>query len=242
MSPLTLDEGTLGLLEQVSTASVAMLLQRRRCDSFMRGLRPLHPASHMVGIARTLRYLPFRSDLADEYLPDNAQRRAVESIEPGEVLVIDAREVTDAGTIGDIYALRAFERGAAGIVTDGCLRDTGAVAALQRPVFNLASHGATFSRRHLPYSVNDSIACGGVLVQPGDVVMGDSDGVVVIPRAMADEIAIAAREVEISDEWSLEQVRDGASTFDVFPISAARKSEFDEWRSRRSSREPERQQ
>ena len=143
----------------------------------------------MIGVAHTLRYVPMREDLQAQLMGgQNAQRRAVESLVPGEVLVIEARDEPDAGTIGDIYVRRAMRRGAAGVVTDGALRDTPAIRAMDLPVYHRASHAATFGRLHLPLDHQLAIACAGVTVLPGDVVVGDGEGVVIVPAALAAEV------------------------------------------------------
>jgi 5-oxopent-3-ene-1,2,5-tricarboxylate decarboxylase / 2-hydroxyhepta-2,4-diene-1,7-dioate isomerase len=226
---------SLDLLQTVATATLSQVLQQKGYTNvFMKGIGPLNPGERMVGKARTLRYLPYRPDIAASRVKDNAQREAVESIEPGEVLVIDARESTEAGTIGDVYASRVFYLGGAGLVTDGCLRDTPAVKALGRAVYYRASHGATANKAHVPYSVNDAIACGGVYVAPGDILVGDAEGVIVIPADLVDEVAEAAARIELADEWAITRVKAGESTRDVFPVSEGRRPEFEKWLAERS--------
>jgi regulator of RNase E activity RraA len=188
----------------------------------------------MVGIARTLRYLPMREDLIPTYATrTNAQRDAVESLQPGEVLVISARDVPDAGTIGDIYAMRATTLGAVGLVTDGATRDTPALAAMDIPVYHRASHGSTYRRHHMPIDQQVPIACAGVTVLPGDVMVGDDEGVVCIPAALVDEVAVEAAEQELAEEWGLEQVASGQSTDGTFPITDDRRPEYEAWRAAR---------
>jgi regulator of RNase E activity RraA len=160
---------------------------------------------------------------------DNAQRSAVESLEPGEVLVIEARGETDAGTIGDILVLRSLRRGATGVVTDGALRDTAAIREIDLPVYHRASHAATLGRLHLPLDHQVPIACAGVTVFPGDVLVGDGEGVVVVPAALAEEVAADAVRQELEEEWAVERVDAGESTVGVFPVSKARRDEFEAW-------------
>ena len=137
----------------------------------------------MAGYARTVRYLPLREDLSAAQGAMNAQKRAIEEIRPGEILVIEARGDSTAGTIGDILALRAQVRGAAGIVTDGAIRDSVALAGLRIPVYHAAVHPAVLGRRHIPWESRVTVACAGVTIQPGDLLVGDADGVVVLPPA-----------------------------------------------------------
>ena len=147
----------------------------------------------MAGYARTVRYLPLREDLPAMYAGMNAQKRAIEEILPGEVLVIEARGDPTAGTIGDILALRAQVRGAAGIVTDGAIRDSAALARLEIPTYHAAVHPAVLGRRHVPWESGVAVACAGVTIQPGDILVGDADGVVVLPPAIAAEVLAGAR-------------------------------------------------
>ena len=189
----------------------------------------------MVGVAHTLRYVPVREDLQPQLSGgQNAQRRAIEALAVDEVLVIDARGEQDAGTIGDIFVSRAIALGAAGVVTDGALRDTAAIRALGLPVYHRASHAATLGRLHMPVDHQVPIACAGVTVMPGDVIIGDGEGVVVVPAALATEVAADGVQQELEEEWALERVGAGESTVGVFPIAAERRAEFEKWLSERS--------
>jgi regulator of RNase E activity RraA len=189
----------------------------------------------MVGYAHTLRYVPLREDLQPQLAAgQNAQRRAIESLTADEVLVIEARGEPDAGTIGDIFVQRAQRLGAAGVVTDGALRDTPAIRAIGLPVYHRASHAATLGRVHMPLDHQVPIACAGVTVMPGDLVVGDGEGAVVVPAALAGEVAEAAVEQELEEEWALTRVAAGESTIGVFPLSADRRPEFDAWLASRS--------
>jgi 5-oxopent-3-ene-1,2,5-tricarboxylate decarboxylase/2-hydroxyhepta-2,4-diene-1,7-dioate isomerase len=222
---------TTARLERVATATLAGVLHRRGIrSSFLSGLAPLRAGQRMVGIARTLRYLPMREDLIPTYAGRlNMQREAIEALRPGEVLVISARDVPDAGTIGDIYAMRAMRLGAAGVVTDGSTRDTPALAELDIPVYHRAPHGSTYRRHHLPVDQQIPIACAGVTVLPGDVIVGDGEGVVCVPAALVDEIAEEAERQELREEWGLERVAAGESTDGTFPITPDREPEFEAW-------------
>ena len=222
-----------GRLTRVTTATLTHQLQRRGIRStFLSGLRPVREGQRMVGSAHTLRYVPMREDLqVDLGGALNAQRRAIEALDDGEVLVIEARGEPDAGTIGDIFVSRAIALGAAGVVTDGALRDTPAIRDLGLPVYHRASHGATYGRLHLPVDHQTTIACAGITVVPGDVIVGDDEGVVLVPAALADEVADDAIEQELQEEWALERVNAGESTVGVFPIADDRRAEFEAWRS-----------
>jgi 5-oxopent-3-ene-1,2,5-tricarboxylate decarboxylase / 2-hydroxyhepta-2,4-diene-1,7-dioate isomerase len=229
-SPLTPELVT--LLNGVATATLTAQLQKRGIrNTFFTGLAPLKTGQRMLGTAKTLRYVPMREDLMPVLqVGVNAQRRAVESIEPGQVLVIEARNSPEAGTIGDVLAMRALFRGATGIITDGCVRDSEAVGRLDIPVYLRASHAATLNRDHLPLDIDIPIACAGVLVMPGDVIVGDHDGAMLIPAALVDEVARDAAEQELRDAWSFERVAAGDSAIGVFPIAADRMSEYEAWK------------
>ena len=229
--PVILTDELRASLGRVSTATLTSQLQRRGIRStFLSGLRPIKDGQRMVGSAHTLRFVPLREDLQSRFSAGrNAQRRAVESLEPGEVLVIEARGEPDAGTIGDIFALRSLRRGAAGVVTDGALRDTPAIRALDLAVYHRSSHAATFGRVHMPLEHQVPIACAGVTVLPGDIVVGDGEGVVVIPAALVEEVARDALQQELEEAWASERVDAGESTDGVFPISKDRRAEFEAW-------------
>lgn len=231
-TPPALSAEQVAALNSVATSTLTHQLQQRGIrNAFLSGLKPLHPGLRMVGRARTLRYVALREDVQAQYASGlNAQRRVVESMRPGEVLVIEARGVPDAATIGDIYATRAFKLGATGIVTDGALRDTPAIVDMRMPVYHLASHGATYGRQHMPFSVDEPITCAGVFVVPGDVIVGDGEGAVVIPQALVDEVLKDALAQEERERFALERVSAGEPTIGLFPLSKERTPEFEQWR------------
>jgi 5-oxopent-3-ene-1,2,5-tricarboxylate decarboxylase/2-hydroxyhepta-2,4-diene-1,7-dioate isomerase len=234
---VTLDDEVRRQLDGVSTATLSAQLQRRGIRNiFLSGLRPTRPGRRLLGYAFTLRYVPMREDLQARLGAGvNAQRRAVESIGPEEVLVIEARGEPDAGTIGDIFALRALRLGAAGIITDGALRDTPAIGRLDLPVYHRASHAATLSRLHLPLDIQVPIACAGVTVFPGDILVGDDEGVVLVPPELVVEVAADAARQELEEEFALERVDAGESSIGLFPLAKDRRAEYEEWLARRKS-------
>jgi len=217
--------------DRVSTATLASQLRKRGLNGLtMDGLRSTKPGQRMAGFARTLRYLPLREDLFARYGGGmNAQKQAIEQIRPGEVLVIDARQERAAGTIGDILALRAQARGAAGIVTDGAIRDAARLAELDIPTYHAAVHPAVLGRRHVPWEWGVTVACAGVTVQPGDLVIGDDDGVVVLPPGLAPEILADAREQERQEEFIAVQVAAGAELDGLYPLGERWRSAYEAW-------------
>jgi 5-oxopent-3-ene-1,2,5-tricarboxylate decarboxylase / 2-hydroxyhepta-2,4-diene-1,7-dioate isomerase len=233
--PVILTDQVRSQLGRVSTATLTFQLQRRGIRStFLSGLKPVSEGQRMLGHAHTLRYLPLREDLQGQLAGgQNAQRRAIESLAADEVLIIEARGEPDAGTIGDIFVLRALRRGASGVVTDGALRDTPAVRALGLPVYHRSSHAATLGRLHMPHDHQIPIACAGVTVMPGDLLVGDGEGVVVVPAALAEEVAADAAQQELEEEWAIERVDAGESTVGVFPIAKERRADFDAWQAAR---------
>ena len=235
--PVTLSQGAEAALRSVSTATLTVQIAKRGVrNTFVRGLRPTRPDLRLLGYAYTLRYLPLREDVRDADTAElNAQKSAIEAIGPGEVLVIDARGEAGAGTIGDILAARALARGATGVVTDGGARDSPALAQLEIPAYYQAPHANVLGLLHYPLESNVPVACGGVLVVPGDVIVGDAEGVVVVPAAMAEEVAWAALEQEEREAWALERVQAGESIRGVYPLSSEREAEFEAWRAARAS-------
>ncbi|GAA2001446.1 fumarylacetoacetate hydrolase family protein [Microbacterium ulmi] len=217
-------------LEKTPVAGLSQQLRKRGLDNVtIDGVRPLHPDAKLVGTARTLRFVPNREDLfASHGGGYNAQKRAFDAVGEGEVIVIEARGETGSGTLGDILAIRAHARGAAGIVTDGGVRDVDAVTAVGIPVYAAGAHPAVLGRRHVPWDLDVTIGCGGTTVQPGDVVVGDADGVVVIPPALAEEVADAALAQEEEDAWIAARVAEGHPVDGLFPLSAPWRTRYDE--------------
>jgi len=216
----------------VATATLASQLRKRGFNSVtLDRLHTTRPATRMVGFARTLRYVPFREDLFAEHGSGmNAQKRGIEQLRPNEVLLIEARGDPTAGTVGDILALRAQVLGAKGIVTDGAIRDSETLKTLAIPVYYAATHPAVLGRRHVPWETNTTIACAGVTVQPGDIVAGDGDGVIVIPRHLAAEVAQDAAEQELQEQFIAEQVARGQSIDGLYPIGKKWRSAYEAWK------------
>ncbi|WP_315097686.1 fumarylacetoacetate hydrolase family protein [uncultured Cellulomonas sp.] len=222
-------------LGRTPVAALSAQLRKRGLDQVtIDGVHPMHPDGTLVGTARTLRLVPAREDLfARHGGGHNAQKRAFDTVGEGEVLVIEARGEAGSGTFGDILALRAHVRGAAGIVTDGGVRDHAAVAAVGIPVYSAGAHPAVLGRRHVPWDVDVAVACGGTTVEPGDVLVGDGDGVVVIPPALVEEVVDAALAQEEEDGWIAQQVAAGHPVDGLFPMDPAWRARFDAWRASR---------
>lgn len=231
----TLADITYQKLQHISTATLTtQLLKRGFRNTFIAGLTPLRPDLCMVGQAFTLRYVPIREDLdkAVEYDNNsNIQRLAVEAVSEGDVLVIDARSNVNAASFGHILATRILQRGAHGLVTDGGLRDTPGIQQLDLPVYIRMPHATTSVTVHHPADMNVPIGCGEVYVQPGDIVMGDAEGVVVMPVTVADDVARDGYEQELLEQFLQEKVANGSNIKGVYPPNDAVLQEYQEWRS-----------
>jgi regulator of RNase E activity RraA len=222
-------------LARTSVATLTtQLFKRGFRNAFVQGVRRLSPdRPTLVGPATTVRFIPCREDLSgpDEYA-DRAhpQRRAVEECPPGGVIVMDCRRDPRSACAGDIMLTRMELRRVAGLVTDGGIRDTSTLATLELPVFAATPSAPASFHLHTAVDLDVPIACGGVPVYPGDVVVGDADGVVVIPRHLVDEIARDALEQERLERFVLEEIRSGRPIFEVYPPDDATRARYQAWR------------
>lgn len=238
-TPLT--EEVRARLRRVSTATLTTLLLRRGfVNTFMKEVRPVAPGKRqMVGEAYTLRLVPYREDLGNIFSRDNRsdiQRVTVETMPLGHVLVIDSRGDADAASCGEILMMRMMMRGVEGVVTDGGFRDSPSIATLEIPTFHKTPAAPPIMAKHHPVEANCVIACGGLTVFPGDVVVGDQEGVVVIPRGLAAEIADEAIEKEDVEEFIALCVLAGESINDIYPPTPPLLKRHAEWV--RSGRKP----
>ncbi|MDD7972794.1 ribonuclease activity regulator RraA [Roseinatronobacter alkalisoli] len=236
MTEYTLSESTCATLKKVSTASVATALYKRGLrNQFIQGVRAVAPKSEiMVGQAFTLRYIPAREDRNPITVfrdRDHPQRVAIETCPAGHVLVMDARGDARAATAGSILITRLAMRGAAGVVSDGGFRDMAGIGALDMPSYCAGPSAPTNLTLHEALDINIPVACGGVAVFPGDVLLGDGDGVMVIPAHLAEEIAKECAEMEVYEEFVLEQVEAGAGVIGLYPPTDEQNlATFAEWR------------
>lgn len=231
---------TLDLLQQASTATITtQLFQRGLRNVFMNGLVPLNPVhSSFAGEAMTLRNIPMREDLDTLEIfrhPENPQRKAVEMVGPGQVLVQDCRGDTRAASGGNILVTRMRMRGAVAVVTDGAVRDSQDIAKQPFPVFTKGRSATLNLAVHHAVDINVPIACAGVPVFPGDIIVGDEEGVVVIPRHFADEIAKPAAEQEVMERFILQKIETGVALPGVYPPNEETLAEYARWREASSS-------
>ncbi|MGY6705359.1 ribonuclease activity regulator RraA [Roseinatronobacter sp.] len=236
MTQYTLSDSTRATLQKVSTASVATALYKRGLrNQFIQGVRAIAPKSDtMVGQAFTLRYIPAREDrnpITAFRDPKHPQRVAIETCPAGHVLVMDARGDARAATAGSILITRLAMRGAAGVVSDGGFRDMAGIGALDMPAYCAGPSAPTNLTLHEALDINIPVACGGVAVFPGDVLLGDGDGVMVIPAHLADELATECAEMEVFEDFVLQQVEAGAGVIGLYPpTDESNLSKFAEWR------------
>ncbi|MGI9221328.1 MAG: ribonuclease activity regulator RraA [Woeseiaceae bacterium] len=222
------------ILENTSTASIAtMLFKRGLRNQFIQDVGRLDSAAtRMVGPAYTLRYIPAREDLNPVEVfrdPDHPQRRAIEEIPEGHVLIMDCRQDASAASAGSILLTRLVVRGCAGVVTDGGLRDADEISKLDMPSFCARPSAPTNLTKHQALDLDVPIGCGGVAVFPGDIAVGDGDGVIIIPAELADDIAAEAKQMEKYEAWVVEQVKAGASIIGLYPMNDETRAKYEAW-------------
>lgn len=220
----------------VSTATLCTALFKRGLrNQFIQDVRPLNPTlPNMVGEAFTLRYMPAREDLNPiGVFQDRAhpQRKAVEDCPSGAVLVIDSRKNARAASAGGILVARLMKRGVAGVVTDGGFRDSPEIAKLPFPAYHQRPSAPTNLTLHQAIEINGPIGCGDAPVFPGDVVVGDAEGVIVLPAHLADELADEATEMTAFEDFVQEKVMEGRSILGLYPPTDEQsRLDFAAWR------------
>jgi regulator of RNase E activity RraA len=230
---------TIERLRQVSTATLCTCLFKRGLKhQFIQNVQPVGQyARNMVGPAFTLRYMPAREDLNPlEVFRDRShpQRKAVEECPPGAVMVFDSRKDARAASAGSILVARLQARGVAGVVTDGGFRDCADIARLGIPAYHQRPSAPTNLTLHQAIDINVPLGCGDAPVFPGDIVVGDSDGVVILPSHLADEIAVEASEMTAFEDFAAEEVSRGRSILGLYPATDPQTPiEFAAWRKAR---------
>jgi regulator of RNase E activity RraA len=233
-----LQDSTRQKLKRVSTATLCTALFKRGLrNQFIQDVRPLNPQlENMVGEAFTLRYIPAREDLNQlEVFRDRShpQRQAVEQCPEGAVMVIDSRKDARAASAGSILVSRLMIRKAAGVVTDGGFRDSPEIARLSIPAYHNRPSAPTNLTLHQAIAINEPIGCGDVAVFPGDVMVGDGEGVVVIPAHLAEEVAQEAVGMTAFEDFVTEQVLEGESILGLYPATdPATETKFKQWKER----------
>ena len=223
-------------LAHVSTATLSTALFKRGLKNmFIQDVRPVGPQkNNMVGEAFTLRYMPSREDLDSIEVfrdPAHPQRKAVEDCPPGHVMVIDSRKDARAASAGNILITRLMKRGVAGIVTDGGFRDSPTIAELPFAAYHNRPSAPTNLTLHRAVDINVPIGCGDAPVFPGDIVVGDGEGVVVIPAHMANDITEEAHEMTAFEDFVEEQVMKGETIVGLYPATMEETQvKFKAWR------------
>ncbi|HEY2872892.1 MAG TPA: ribonuclease activity regulator RraA [Reyranella sp.] len=233
---MTMKTETRDKLRTVSTPTVATALFKRGYR--IQAIQDVHPLSPdqptLVGEAFTLRYIPAREDLNKlDVFRDHShpQRKAVEDCPTGAVLVMDSRKDARAASAGAILVTRLMKRGVAGVITDGGFRDSAEIGALNFPAYHHRPSAPTNLTLHHAIDINVPIACGDAPVFPDDVILGDKDGVIVIPAHLADEIATEAVEMTAYEDFVSERVHAGSGIFGLYPATDPKSLElFAEWR------------
>jgi regulator of RNase E activity RraA len=227
---------TRAALMTVSVATLCTALFKRGLrNQFIQDVRPLNARlPNMVGEAFTLRYMPAREDrngIAVFQNRDHPQRKAVEDCPPGAVLVIDSRKDARAASAGGILVARLMKRGVAGVVTDGGFRDSPEIAEYAMPAYHTRPSAPTNLTLHEAIEINGPIGCGDAPVFPGDIIVGDREGVIVIPAGIADAIAIEATEMTAFEDFVQEKVLEGRSILGLYPPTDPQsKTDFEAWR------------
>lgn len=231
MLPLTKER-----FKKTSTPTIATLLFKLGLkNQFIQGSKPVKSGKPtMVGEAFTLRYIPAREDLNPITVfrdPAHPQRVAVETCPEGAVLVMDSRKSAIAASAGSILVTRLMVRGAAGIVTDGGFRDSKIIGDLPFPSFHKTPSAPTNLTSNQALDINIPIGCGDVAVFPGDIIVGDDDGVMVIPAHLADEVAEEASKMELYEEFVTEKVLKGTSIIGLYPLTSEKsRKDFELWK------------
>jgi regulator of RNase E activity RraA len=234
LAHMDLDQKTIDALIGVTTATLTTVLHKKGLRNvWLRGPKPLRPGQpRLVGPAFTLRFIPAREDLAtpESWASPISTRAAIEAMPPGCVAIADAMGVSDAGIFGDILCQRIKVRGIAGLVTDGVVRDLAGVLRTDLPVWCTGA-AAPASIAGLTFiNWQEPIACGGVAIFPGDIIVADDDGAVVIPKALLTEVVEAAVEQERFEAWIVDEVKAGTPLPGLYPPNMETKARYEAFR------------
>jgi regulator of RNase E activity RraA len=227
----------LARLARISSGTLTTELFRRGFrQCFLVGLRPLNPdVKPFAGTAFTMRFIPARED-TETYatlkpVPDdeNLQWVGVERIGPDQVMVIDSNRDPRAASMGNMLLTRMQIRGARAVVTDGSFRDGSEIAAMDLPAYAAAVVASTRLSYHHVADLNVPIGCAGVAVYPGDVVVGDKDGVTIVPRHVAPEILEACEKRDALETYLAGRIRAGEALWGVYPPTDQTRADYAAW-------------
>ena len=225
-------DGIVERLRNVPTATAKQVLRELGIDrTFLFGLRALTADRRIAGKARTVRFLPLREDAKPPAKGIN--RRLIDTLERDDVLVIDAAGNLEGAVLGDMLAARAHARGAAGVVADGVIRDVDGIREIGLAVWARGTYPDANSRNMFAWEADVAVGCGGTLVQPGDYIIADSDGAVVVPPPYVEALLSKAEEMALEDEFSQQLLRNGAGIDDAYPLPQSRRAEFEKFKASR---------
>ncbi len=238
MPDKAIDHNLMAALRRVSVATLTTVLFKRGFrNQFIQGVGPIDPEGRrMAGPAFTVRTIPAREDkatpaiLSDRSYPGRA---AIEACPAGYVLVFDSRQDPRSASGGDILMTRLMVRGVEGCVTDGGMRDCAEIAEMEFPVYQAQPAPPISLLHHVAVDMNVPIACGGAPVYPGDIIVGDEEGVVIVPADIAAVVAEEANQMTAYEDFAAEQVRNGAEIFSVYPATDLSRQKFEAWRKTR---------
>jgi regulator of RNase E activity RraA len=234
MKPAPIAPEVLEKLKRIPTATLAtQLFKAGFRHTYLAGVTPINPHVRMAGEAATVRFVPAREDLASfdaVATSEYPQRKAIDEILPGQVLVLDCRGISSAAAAGEILMARIKVRGAAGAVTDGAMRDYSAIRKMDFPVYSQGMAAPAHVHRHLAVDMNVPIGCADVLVMPGDIMVGDDEGVVCVPRQVAEKVAQGGLDLEELEAFVLEKIKAGAPLRGTYPPNEAVRAEYEAWR------------
>jgi regulator of RNase E activity RraA len=204
-------------------------------QNFINELSPLKPNTRMVGRARTMRYLPNRKDVREKLYKAGPQLnyKSAEEAQPGDVLVFDAGGETRAGVSGGVTTIRFLVRGGAGLVVDGAMRDVPELEAMPMQTYMRRGHASSVSPLMMSVDYQVPVRIGNVTVIPGDILVGESTGILVIPAAIAEKIADKALEHDEQEEFQRDLLLQGESIVGVYPMNDATRARFNEWRAKK---------
>ena len=231
---MSLTADAIATLSRVTTATITtVLLKKGLRNVWMRGARPLRPGQRrLVGPAFTLRFVPAREDLAtpESWSSPISTRTAIEAMPEGCIAVADAMGIPTAGIFGDILVMRMARRGVTALVTDGVIRDKAGVVATKLPVW-CAGTAAPASVNGLTFvGWNEPIACGGCAIFPGDLIVADDDGAVVIPQSLIDFVVAEGEEHERYESWVVSEVERGVKLPGLYPPNDEAKKRYEDWK------------
>ena len=234
IAPTKVSDLVLETLKGISIPTITMTLRRLGYSGmFLSGVAPRTSMQNFAGRAFTGRTLPTRADVAKTQAGGGSlHRQAFETIQAGDVLVIDARGEAGARVTGDILASRLKYRGAAALITDGAIGDLAALQTIGLPVYSRGVTPVTFGELHVMADLNVPVACAGVLIMPGDVLVGDPEGVIAIPQGVAAQVAEEGAETERRDAFSRSKVEAGHPLTEAYPLSGTLRAEYEATKAR----------